>query len=495
MILPYPQSIPCAFDGFPAALDIRLGDLGGDIVTGASLGTKFTLLRTPLCGIAQGVYAAGAPLPEYSMIYSDTGSDEDFTIKISFIGHGTFYKYTSTDAYLRFQVYKAIAIETASGEKVFGDTFDCETLVPAAQDADPIFPDIGQTGTSDNTSVFDYIVSMEPLNIENATAEGSCVLAISSVGTATCGVVGLATLQAITTEATADWAPIGLATLPAIAAMGTTDGYRPAWGELELPALIADGAARMLIESVSLLPPLYATGSTGVVGSVTAPIMAVSSTGHSFSAALANITLPKFSATGMCGFSARASLMLPAATGTGLVGARASALLSALTATGAAKEAVTARGDVSLPALDATGATGATGATTMAKLKAMGSCGMSASGKANFPALAMNAFAWVENSTWGDVDFPALTATGRAVQGRVAAGVGILPALRSTGRATQGPLARGAVIFPRLRATGVSLPLFVSVGDIDISPLVGRGHAVNAASWTGILSYDSTRLM
>ena len=140
MKFPYPQSIPCAFDNFPASLDIRLGSLASSEVEGCSLGSKFTLTQTPKSGVAQGDYTVGEELPECRMIYSDTGSDDDFTIKVSFIGYGTFYKYTSSDEYLRFQMFKAIGIETSLlGEKIFGDTFDCETLIPADADTTALF--------------------------------------------------------------------------------------------------------------------------------------------------------------------------------------------------------------------------------------------------------------------------------------------------------------------------------------------------------------------
>jgi len=146
MNLPYPQSIPCSFDNFPAALDVRLGHLASSLIAGDSLGSKLLLYRTPKCGVAQGDFAVGSALPECRMIYSDTGSDTDFTLKVSFIGYGTFYKLTSSDTYLRFQVYKAIAIETpTAGEKVFGDTFDCETLIPAGTDTTALFIYDGST--------------------------------------------------------------------------------------------------------------------------------------------------------------------------------------------------------------------------------------------------------------------------------------------------------------------------------------------------------------
>lgn len=553
-------------------------------------------------------------------------------------------------------------------------------------------------------TLYDYIATMDAADVESPTGDGFAVFPLcTGTGTATCGVVGLATLPAMTADGAADWAPIGLATLPAMTAMGTTDDYRPAWGDPALPALTAEGTAHVLIESVSLLPPLYATGSTGAVGAATMPSMtsyglddgfnrtasgaaalpaltaeayvcgiesaintaatsaavvallqqgnttiaeaaaaacagystpdvkalalvryvsnlltytsdstsgigdrwtcalptlqrrygdcedgaillhslmlaagidpgrirtamgtvmtaALVTAGHAWvmyrrttdeewiplewtaqptpytvpissinrqvdraadytaisyiltdeafyqvadANYIANLaanrstgaaTLPALAGTGTVGLSAWAALTLPAATATGTCGARASASLPALAATGTAKEAATARGEAVMPALDATGATGATGAMTISALKTVGTCGTSASGSANFPALTVDAFAWVENTTWGDVDFPALTATGRAVQGRVASGVGILPALRSTGRATQGPIARGVAIFPRLRATGVASPLLTAMGDVELPPLAGRGHAVSAVSWTGILSYDATRL-
>lgn len=136
----YPQSIPVAFDNFPATIDIRLGSLAASEVVGASLGSKFTLTRTPKCGVAQGGYVEGEALPEYRMVYSDTGSDDDFAIKVSFFGYGTYYKKNRNDEYLRFQVYKAISIETNMlDELVFGDIFDCETLIPADADTTAIF--------------------------------------------------------------------------------------------------------------------------------------------------------------------------------------------------------------------------------------------------------------------------------------------------------------------------------------------------------------------
>ena len=146
MLFPYPQSIPCSFDNFPPALDLRMGEKAREIVPSASFGSRFILARTPKCGVPQGDYAVGAALPSCRMIYSDTGSDDDFTIKLSFLGYGSFYKLTNADQYLRFMVYKAIALETSTvGEKIFGDVFNCETRIPATADVAALFSYDGPT--------------------------------------------------------------------------------------------------------------------------------------------------------------------------------------------------------------------------------------------------------------------------------------------------------------------------------------------------------------
>ena len=151
----YPQSIPCAFYGFPAGIEVRMGSLASALIPGASLGSKFLLYQTPKSGVAQGDYTAGSALPDYRMIYTDTGGDDDFTLKVTFIGWGTFYLNSEADSYLRFQVEKGITITTSSvSEVTFTDTFDCETLIPK---------------TADYTALFDYNAS-SVLNVDNETA-------------------------------------------------------------------------------------------------------------------------------------------------------------------------------------------------------------------------------------------------------------------------------------------------------------------------------------
>lgn len=132
MKLPYPQSKNCSFSGFPSALEVRLGDLASSEITGCTMGSKRKLFQTPKSGVPQGSYVEGESLPDCRIIYTDTGSDDEFTMKVSFFGYYTYYKRFSSDTYLRLFSYKAIAIETnILSEVIFPDSFDCETNIAA----------------------------------------------------------------------------------------------------------------------------------------------------------------------------------------------------------------------------------------------------------------------------------------------------------------------------------------------------------------------------
>jgi len=52
--------------------------------------TQLVLTQTPLSKVHQGDYTIGSPLPDYQIIYTDTGSDTDFKIKYIEYGWRTF---------------------------------------------------------------------------------------------------------------------------------------------------------------------------------------------------------------------------------------------------------------------------------------------------------------------------------------------------------------------------------------------------------------------
>jgi len=143
--LPYPESVPLQFVGFPASIDIRLGSIGASFVPSASLGTKVSLTQTPKSLVAQGEYVMGNDLPDYKCIYSDTGEDENYNIKITFDGFASFFffyqgwDWTSNtyiiDKFYTFYIRKLIIIEFKGQPPIENfDEWECETLIPSGVD-------------------------------------------------------------------------------------------------------------------------------------------------------------------------------------------------------------------------------------------------------------------------------------------------------------------------------------------------------------------------
>ena len=203
---------------------------------------------------------------------------------------------------------------------------------------------------------------------------------------------------------------------------------------------------------------------------------------------------PALDAAGATGINAHGAVVFSRLTATGRTGARGEGSFPGLASDGEAHQESYAHGDVAFPAMTAMGATGAVGALGFSALKAIGSCGTSASGRANFPALAAIGTATVETLASGALTFPRLQVIGRALTGTVVQGGCVFSTMGCTGRAFQGPTARGAVTFPRLQADGSASLASSAAGAVEFPPIIGRGHAVSTTDWIGILSYDDTRL-
>jgi len=125
----YPVSLPVRFEDFPSMFKVTCGQL---IPSPYSFGSRVLVQRTPLCGVVQGQYVEGSALPEFAMIYSDTGSDAAYDLKLSFYGWGTFYVVNTGDKYCALEIRKGIKVEVSGLSKKF-ETYDVwETFVPAS---------------------------------------------------------------------------------------------------------------------------------------------------------------------------------------------------------------------------------------------------------------------------------------------------------------------------------------------------------------------------
>lgn len=131
----YPVSLPCRFEGFPGRVRITCGPAFDDLrACPYSWGSRVVCARTPLCGEVQGEYVPGAALPVREMIFSDTGMDDAFDLKLSFFGYGTFHLAAPDDAFCSLDVVKGVRVEAAGLSRSFEITDLWETGIAAATD-------------------------------------------------------------------------------------------------------------------------------------------------------------------------------------------------------------------------------------------------------------------------------------------------------------------------------------------------------------------------
>lgn len=135
MAVIYPQSMPCRFEGFPARVRVVCGRAFSEArATPFSFGSRVTLLRTPKSGVPSGPLTPGEALPEIAVVYSDTGDDAAFNLKVSHYGHGRFYLPAAGAPFYALAVVKGVRVEAAGVRRSFETVDLWDTLVPASAD-------------------------------------------------------------------------------------------------------------------------------------------------------------------------------------------------------------------------------------------------------------------------------------------------------------------------------------------------------------------------
>lgn len=131
----YPQSLPCRFEGFPARIRVVCGRAFSEArSTPYSFGSRVTLSQTPRSGQVFGQLAVGQELPLREIIYSDTGDDDVFDLKVSHYGCGRFYLTDAEAAFFTLAVVKGIRVEAAGVNRSFETVDLWDTLVAATTD-------------------------------------------------------------------------------------------------------------------------------------------------------------------------------------------------------------------------------------------------------------------------------------------------------------------------------------------------------------------------
>lgn len=131
----YPQSLPCRFEGFPARIRVVCGRAFSEArSTPYSFGSRVSLSQTPKSGQVFGELAVGQELPLQEIIYSDTGDDAVFDLKVSHYGCGRFYLVDAEAAFFTLAVIKGIRVEAAGICRAFETVDLWDTLIPVETD-------------------------------------------------------------------------------------------------------------------------------------------------------------------------------------------------------------------------------------------------------------------------------------------------------------------------------------------------------------------------
>jgi hypothetical protein len=146
----YPLSRQCRFEGFPARIRVICGRAFSEARAAPySFGSRVTLSRTPQSGVLAGTLTPGEALPELAYIYSDTGDDDVFGLKVSHYGYGRFYLPTTAAAFYALTVIKGVRVEAASIKRSFETVDVWATQIPAATDLTDPGVASGQVWTQD----------------------------------------------------------------------------------------------------------------------------------------------------------------------------------------------------------------------------------------------------------------------------------------------------------------------------------------------------------
>ncbi|WP_029459686.1 hypothetical protein [Solidesulfovibrio alcoholivorans] len=135
----YPQSMHCRFEGFPARVRVACGRAFSEArATPYSFGSRVNLAQTPKSGVLQGACVSGQALPSLEIIYSDTGDDDVFDLKVSHYGYGRFYLPDADSTRYALAVIKGVRVEALGIRRAFETVDVWDTLLAADTDLDDV---------------------------------------------------------------------------------------------------------------------------------------------------------------------------------------------------------------------------------------------------------------------------------------------------------------------------------------------------------------------
>ncbi len=138
----YPGAVHCHHLNFPQ--QIRLV-VDAKLASESSLfdeGQSVILRQTPISGQLQGEQVVGEELPTKRMIYTDTGEDSSFNLKVSYEGWGEWVIEQAEDDTYTLYIKKGMAVQAGDWEeeKIFRNGIKLKTQVPTTKDLAGVEP-------------------------------------------------------------------------------------------------------------------------------------------------------------------------------------------------------------------------------------------------------------------------------------------------------------------------------------------------------------------
>lgn len=125
----------CRFNDYPQEIGLVVGTKLASESDLFKEGQYLVLQQTLLSGTIQGNRVVGEELPKKAMIYTDTGEDDSFNLKIEYYGWGEFYLRNADDDYFTLDITKGQVIQAGDWDnpKSFEIKYTGSTQIPGTE--------------------------------------------------------------------------------------------------------------------------------------------------------------------------------------------------------------------------------------------------------------------------------------------------------------------------------------------------------------------------
>lgn len=138
----YPGAVHNHFINYPQAIRVVINAQLASEMSLFEEDDTVVLQQTPTSGQLQGDLVVGEELPTKRIVYTDTGDDSSYNLKVAYEGWGEFLVEQAGDSYYTLYIKKGIAIQAGDQdeEKIFRDGIRLSTQIPTTRDLTGVEP-------------------------------------------------------------------------------------------------------------------------------------------------------------------------------------------------------------------------------------------------------------------------------------------------------------------------------------------------------------------